>query len=68
MNSNLFNNIENSISNRYDERINLISFLNRDKVETFKKNITRVMKNKIIWNLKIKEKSFLSRNIVLIKI
>ena len=54
VNSNLFDDVENSISNRYNERIDSISFLNRDKVETFKKIMTRVMKNKVVWNSKIK--------------
>ena len=48
MNSNLFDDVENSISNRYDEKINLISFLNHDKIEIFKKIMTRVIKNKIV--------------------
>ena len=68
MNSNLLDNVENSISNRYDERIDSISFLNRDKVKAFKKIMTRVMKNKVVWNLKIKKKSFSSRDMILIKI
>ena len=50
MNSNLFNDVENSILNRYDERIDSFSFLNRDKVETFKKIMTRIIKNKVVWN------------------
>ena len=48
MNSNLFDDVENSISNRYDERIDSISFLSRDKVKAFKKIMTRAMKNKIV--------------------
>ena len=68
INSNLLDDVENSISNRYDERIDLISFLSRDKIETFKKIMTRVMKNKVVWNSKIKKKSFSSRDIILIKI
>ena len=36
MNSNLFDNVENSTSNFYDERIDSISFLNYNKVEIFK--------------------------------
>ena len=48
VNSNLFDDVENSISNRYDERIDSISFLSRDKVETFKKIMTRAMKNKVV--------------------
>ena len=68
MNSNLLDDVENSSSNRYDEKINSISFLNREKVETFKKIMTRTMKNKIVWDSKIKEKSFSSRNLILIKI
>ena len=47
MNSNLLNDIENSISNRYNERIDSISFLSRDKIETFKKIMTRITKNKV---------------------
>ena len=68
MNSNLLDNIENSTSNLYNKEIDSISFLNRDKVETFKKIMTRIMKNKIVWDSKIKEESFSSRNIILIKI
>ena len=52
----------------YDERIDFASLLFRDKTIVFKITMTRTMKNKIVWNNKIKKIVFKFKNLILIKI
>ena len=68
INSHFFDDQTEFISDLYDERIDFASFLSRDKATAFKITMTRVMKNKIVWNSKIKKFAFKSENLILIKI
>ena len=68
MSFNLFDDVENSTSNLYDEKIDLISFFKCWQSWNIQKNYNKNYKNKIVKNSKIKEKSFSSKDIILIKI
>ena len=68
VNSQLFDDVNDFISDMYDEKIDSISFLNKKRVETFKKTMQRTKKNKKLWNAKIKKKVFKFENMMLIKI
>ena len=52
----------------YDKKINFTLFLNRERVETFKKTITKTKKNKKTWNAKIKNNIFKFDDMILIRI
>ena len=68
INSHLSKNVSESISNRYDERIDSAFFFSRERAKTFKKTMQRAMKNKKIWDAKVKRKAFKSENMILIRI
>ena len=68
VNSRLFDDVAESILDLYDERINSIFFLNKDKAEAFKKIMQRTNKNKVAWNVKIKNEVFAFDEMILIRI
>ena len=67
INSILFDDVEKSTFDLYDERINSISFLSRERAKAFKKIMQRVKENKAIWNAKIKREIFHENDKVLIR-
>ena len=68
VNSTLFDDVEKSIFDLYDEKINSISFLSRERAKAFKKIMQRVKKNKAVWNAKIKKEIFHESDKILIRI
>ena len=67
VNSILSDDVDESTSNLYDEKIDSTSFLSRERAKAFKKIMQRVKKNKTIWNAKIKKKTFHENDKILIR-
>lgn len=67
VNSKLFDDANNSTSDLYDERIDFVSFLNKNRAAAFQKTMKKVKKNKAVWNVKIKEKTFKFDDMILIR-
>ena len=64
----MFDDAAELISDLYNEKINSVFFLNKDKTEVFKKIMQRTNENKIAWNAKVKNKIFTSDEMILIQI
>ena len=68
VNSRLSDDAAKSTFDLYDERINSTFFFSKDRTEAFKKIIQRTNENKIVWNAKVKNKTFAPDKIILIQI
>ena len=55
------------LSFNYNERVDSASFLSKERAEIFKKTMQRTKKNKKIWNAKMKNNVFTSKQMILIR-
>ena len=67
INSSLFDDADESTLVYYNDRVDSASFLNKERAEIFKKTIQRAKKNKKIWDAKMKDNIFTSKQIILIR-
>ena len=63
----MFDDVEESTFDLYDEKIDSTSFLNRERAKAFKKIMQRVKKNKAVWDAKIKKETFHESDKILIR-
>ena len=55
VNLKLFDDVNDSIFDLYNEKIDFVLFLNKNRATIFQKIIKKIKKNKTIWNVKIKK-------------
>ena len=67
INSSLLDDADESTLVHYDERVDFASFLSKERAETFKKTMQRAKKNKKIWDAKMKNNVFTSKQMILIR-